>query len=86
MIKLFFRDRERWRQAVQLVKAAVIRPSERQKHAWGGLFLAIAAAALIGSVTVLYTEVGFSWEAAWRITGLVVSGIWLSVVGVVLSK
>ena len=66
--------------------AAFRRPTHRQKEAYGRFAHTLAAAAVIGAVTVLFSEMRFSFGGTMRLAGLILSGLVCFAVGAILNK
>ena len=62
------------------------RPTHRQKEAYGRFAHTLAAAAVIGAATVLFSETRFSFGGTMRLAGLILSGLVCFAVGAVLNK
>ena len=65
--------------------AAFRRPTHRQKEAYGR-FAHTLAAAVIGAVTVLFSEMRFSVGGTMRLVALILSGLVCFAVGAILNK
>lgn len=68
------------------LKQAVQNPTLKQKEAYGRFFHTLAAAGIIGCVSVLFTESQVTWYGAWRIIGLFASAVACFAAGAMLSK
>jgi hypothetical protein len=66
-------------------QAALTDPTVKQKEAYGRFAHTLAAAAVIGEVTLIFAE-GAPWASVWRIVGLALSGVTCFVGGALLSK
>jgi hypothetical protein len=61
-------------------------PSGKQKEAYARFAHTLAAASLIGAVTLLFAHTPSSWGALWRITGLAAFAVLSFLGGAVLLK
>jgi hypothetical protein len=61
-------------------------PSGKQKEAYARFAHTLAAASLIGAVTLLFAEAPSTWGALWRIAGLAAFGVLSFLGGSVLLK
>ena len=66
--------------------AAFRRPTLRQKEAYGRFAHTLAAAAVIGAVTILFSEIRFSFGGTIRLTGLILCGLICFAIGAILNK
>jgi hypothetical protein len=57
------------------VVAAFRTPSSKQIEAYARFLHTLAAAAVIGAITLVFAEGGITWSLLWRLIGLVVSGV-----------
>jgi hypothetical protein len=68
------------------IAAAFGSPTRSQEEAFGRFAHTLAAAAVIGAITVLFSESGFTWATFWRLFGLALSGVTLFLGGALLLK
>ena len=61
-------------------------PTLKQKEAHGRFAHTLSAAAVIGAITIVFTEGRVTPEIAWRIAGLAVSAVICCVAGVLLVE
>jgi hypothetical protein len=61
-------------------------PSGKQTEAYARFAHTLAAAALIGAVTLLFAEAPSTWGSFWRLLGLMVFGVLSFLGGAVLLK
>ncbi len=71
---------------IESVKSAVLRPTGKQKEAYGRFLHTIAAAGFIGAATITFTETQVTLYAAARVASLAIWSVLLLIVGAVLSK
>ena len=64
------------------LRRAFTAPTVKQKEAYGRFTHVLAAAAVIGAITILFGAGGMNAEIAWRIAGLAISAVICFVGGV----
>jgi len=67
------------------LRAAFVAPTLKQREAYGRFAHTLAAASVIGAVTIMFTEDG-AWSTTARVTGLIVAGVTCFLTGALLSK
>jgi hypothetical protein len=68
-----------------VLQAAFATPTVKQKEAYGRFAHTLAAAAVIGAVTIIFSE-GGAWPSAGRVIGLMSTGVICFLTGTLLSK
>jgi hypothetical protein len=68
------------------IAAAFGSPTFRQKEAYARFAHTLAAASLIGAITIMFSEGGFVWASFWRLLGLGLTGVILFLGGALLLK
>ena len=66
--------------------AAFRSPTLKQKEAYGRFAHTLAAAAVIGAVTILFSEMRFSFGGATRLAGLILCGLICFAIGAIPNK
>ena len=67
------------------LRAAFVAPTVKQREAYGRFAHTLAAASVIGAVTIVSTE-GGTWSSMGRVTVLIVAGVTCFLTGAMLSK
>ena len=68
------------------IAAVFHHPSVRQKEAYARFAHTLAAASVIGAITLAFAEGSATWAWFWKTYGLAVIGVTLFVAGAVLLK
>ena len=68
------------------LQVAFTAPTLKQKEAYGRFAHTLAAAAVIGAITIVFAEGRVTSDIAWRIAGLAVSGVICFGAGVLLVE
>ena len=68
------------------LRAAFVGPTVKQREAYGRFAHTLAAACLIGAVTIIFAEDGTSSSTTARVTGLIIAGVTCFLTGALLSK
>lgn len=68
------------------LRRAFTAPTAKQKEAYGRFAHVLAAAAVIGAVTIVFGEGGMNSQIVWRIVGLAISAVICFVGGVLVLE
>ena len=74
------------RQPLSQVPAALRSPNARQTEAYARFTHTLAAAAIIGAITLVFAEDGVTWLSFWRFVALLVSGVTCFLMGAVMLR
>ena len=81
-------DMEKMRTLLAIMNSVFLRPTSKQKEAYGRFLHTLSAACMVGAVWIAFTEsqTGHFWSVTGEVAPFVLLGLALFIVGGILSK